>query len=243
MEKPSESLRLGPSLTEQVTEKLRAQIIGGKYEVGQALPSEQEIGVAFGVSRSVVREAIARLKADQLVVTRQGSGAFVAATSSPIGFQISSEGSKKAEGTRHILQLRMGLEVEASGLAAINRNHKHLSDMTIALKDMRVATKEMILEHLVAADLRFHRTICVASGNPYFVAFFDFLEPHLNYAIMQTRLRSAKRPQRLYDAQREHEIIHSSIESGDANAARSSARKHVSNTLRRLATAGDLAAE
>jgi GntR family transcriptional regulator, transcriptional repressor for pyruvate dehydrogenase complex len=235
-----DSLHLGPSLSEQVTEKLRAQILGGNYEVGQGLPSEQEIGNAFGVSRSVVREAISRLKADQLVITRQGRGAFVAATASPLGFQISNEGSKKIQGTRHILELRMGLEVEAAGLAAVNRRPSHLEDMTKALENMRDATDEMAIDRLVLADLRFHRAICIASSNPHFVAFFDFLEPHLHYAITQTRLRSSKRPQRLDDAQREHEMIYFSIERRNAEAARAAARQHVSNTLERLATAADV---
>jgi len=231
---------MGPSLTEQVTERLRAQIVGGAYVVGQALPSEQEIGIAFGVSRSVVREAISRLKADQLVITRQGSGAFVAATVSPAGFQISSESAKRVEGTRHILELRVGLEVEAAGLAASHRSKHDLADMNAALKEMRLAVQEMSIEKLVEGDLHFHRAICVASANPHFVAFFDFLEPHLRYAIKQTRVRSSQRPQRLDDAQREHEMIHMSIEELNPEAARAAARQHVSNTLLRLATAADI---
>src|SRR4051794_36971477 len=142
-----DSLRLGPSLTEQVTEKLRAKILGGAYEVGQALPSEQEMGTAFGVSRSVVREAISRLKADQLVITRQGRGAFVAATVSPQGFQI-SHGGAKIEGTRHILELRMGLEVEAAGLAAAHRGAEQLADMTRALAEMQGASEGMQISRL-----------------------------------------------------------------------------------------------
>jgi GntR family transcriptional repressor for pyruvate dehydrogenase complex len=235
-ERFTESLRLGPSLAEQVTEKLRAQILGGGYEVGQALPSEQEIGSAFGVSRSVVREAISRLKADQLVVTHQGRGTFISATVSPAGFQISNEGAKKGDATRHIIELRMGLEVEAAGLAALNRKTTHLADMKRALAKMRAATAAVAIDPLVAADLRFHRAICIASSNPHFVAFFDFLEPHLDYAITQSRLRSSKRPPRLDDAQREHEMIYLSIANSNAEGARAAARQHVSNTLARLTT-------
>jgi GntR family transcriptional repressor for pyruvate dehydrogenase complex len=238
-ERRFESLRLGPSLSEQVTEKLRAQILGGIYEVGQTLPTEQEIGNLFGVSRSVVREAISRLKADQLVLTHQGRGAFVAATVSQQGFQIPNEDAKNVEGTRHILELRIGLEVEAAGLAAANRQDHHLADMMAALNDMQAATVEKAIDPLVAADLRFHRAICVASTNPHFVRFFDFLEPHLRYAITQTRLRSSKLPQRLKDAQAEHQRIYFSIDRCDPEDARAAARQHVSNTQERLATASD----
>jgi GntR family transcriptional repressor for pyruvate dehydrogenase complex len=238
-ERPGESLRLGPSLSDQVTEKLRAQILGGIYEVGQTLPSEQEICNVFGVSRSVVREAISRLKADRLLLTHQGRGTVVAAIVSQRGFQIHNEDAKKVEGTRHILELRIGLEVEAAGLAAINRQDNDLAAMKAALIGMKTATVEKAIDRLVAEDLRFHRAISVASANPHFVRFFDFLEPHLNYAITQTRLRSSKHPQRLDDAQHEHEMIYISIDQRDPEAARSAARVHVSNTLVRLATAGD----
>lgn len=239
-ENSTDSIRPGPSLAEQVTEKLRSQILGGSYQVGQTLPSEQEIGTAFGVSRSVVREAISRLKADQLVITRQGRGAFVAATASPQVFQISREAAKKVQGTQQILELRIGLEVEAAGLAAIHRWPAHLDDLKGVLAEMRSARENMQIDRLVSADLAFHRAICVASGNPHFVAFFDFLEPHLKHAITQTRLRSSKRPQRLDDAQREHEMIFLSIERQNPEAARAAARQHVSNTMGRLATAMDI---
>src|SRR4051812_2629171 len=76
---------LGPlaaprSLTHALIERLTAQIIGGELRPGAQLPTEQELIAATGVSRTVIREAVAALRAEGLVVTRQGVGAFVAQT-------------------------------------------------------------------------------------------------------------------------------------------------------------------
>src|SRR5687767_12511485 len=66
------------SLTHELVSRLTADITGGKLPPGAKLPTEQEMIAAMGVSRTVVREAVAALRADGLVVTRQGVGAFVA---------------------------------------------------------------------------------------------------------------------------------------------------------------------
>ena len=101
-------------------------------------------------------------------------------------FQIGND-VRSFEGTRYIPQLRMGLGVEAAGLAAVNCPGEDLESMQKALEDMKGAVAEHQLDLLVEADLRFHRIICIASTNPHFVALFDFLGLHLKYAITQTR--------------------------------------------------------
>ncbi len=65
------------SLSSEVIDRLAEQIMSGKLPVGAKLPSEQEMMKGMGVSRTVVREAVAALRARGLVVTRQGAGAFV----------------------------------------------------------------------------------------------------------------------------------------------------------------------
>jgi DNA-binding FadR family transcriptional regulator len=73
---------LGPprSLTQMLIERLSAQIMAGELKPGAQLPTEPELIAAAGVSRTVVREAVSALRAEGLVVTRQGVGAFVAET-------------------------------------------------------------------------------------------------------------------------------------------------------------------
>ena len=66
------------SLAEQIVARLGADIRGGRLAAGARLPTEQALTDELGVSRTVVREAVAALRADGLVVTRRGSGAYVA---------------------------------------------------------------------------------------------------------------------------------------------------------------------
>ena len=66
------------NLAEQVMARLSADIRGGRLAPGARLPTEQALTTELGVSRTVVREAVAALRADGLVVTRRGSGAYVA---------------------------------------------------------------------------------------------------------------------------------------------------------------------
>lgn len=234
--KPSLSSRvqLGPSLTEQVTEMLMAQITGGRYATGESLPSEQSLSLEFGVSRAVIREALSRLKADKLVIGRQGRGAIVASTIGRQSFRISGESAADTEGIVKITELRMGLEVEAAGLAAARREAKHLREMQKAIEALGKAVADESVPRGVEADLRFHRAICEATDNPHFAAFFMFLSPFLKAALTVTRRSSMERPGRITVVEAEHHAIYSAISAGNADKARRAAREHVVNTMIRL---------
>src|SRR5690606_20954234 len=99
------------------------------------LPSEQAMAREFGVSRTVMREAIARLKADGLVVTQQGRGIFVASSSASLPFRLKAD-LEDVAALLKIIELRIGFEVEAAGLAAKRRSSADLKRMRKALDDM-----------------------------------------------------------------------------------------------------------
>ena len=86
-------LRPGRNLTQEVVLRIADEIKSGKLTAGMKLPTEQELMAAMGVSRTVVREAVAALKADGLVITRQGSGAFVATDTRRAAFRFESDDS------------------------------------------------------------------------------------------------------------------------------------------------------
>src|SRR5215468_7116897 len=113
---------LGPlaaprSLTHVLIERLTAQITSGELAPGAQLPTEQELIAATGVSRTVVREAVAALRAEGLVITRQGVGAFVAETPRR-PFRIDGGDLQSLRDVIQVMELRTGVEVEAAGLAA-----------------------------------------------------------------------------------------------------------------------------
>ena len=114
---------------QELTQRLAAEILSGRVQPGARLPTEQELSLSTGVSRTVVREAVAALRADGLVVTRQGLGAFVPADVQRRPFRIDLDGMKSVKEVLQILELRMGLEIEASGLAAARRTDHDLAQI------------------------------------------------------------------------------------------------------------------
>jgi len=105
------------NLAEQVIARLANDIRSGRLEPGARLPTEQALSSALGVSRTVVREAVAALRADGLVVTRRGSGAYVAdPTAGP--FRIAAPKAAALADVLQVMELRLAVEVEAAALAA-----------------------------------------------------------------------------------------------------------------------------
>src|SRR5215510_1830839 len=105
-------------LSHGLFEQLAEQIKSGKLAPGERLPTEQELTRAARVSRTVVREAVAALRAEGLVVTRQGVGAFVSAAPQQAPFRIDLERLHDIDGILQVMELRLCVEVESAGLAA-----------------------------------------------------------------------------------------------------------------------------
>lgn len=230
---PTLKVSRAPNLTEQVTKVLREEITGGQRALGEALPSEQAMSEAFGVSRTVMREAIARLKAEGLVVTRQGLGVFVAANKSSWPFRF--EGSVESPGSvLKVVELRMGVEVEAAGLAAERRTKQDLREMKAALDEMSRAIQDDDLDRGVQADFNFHQALCKGTQNENFLEFFEFISRFLQNALYLSRYRSSRTKSQEYAVQTEHEAIYAAIAASDVEAARQAARQHIQNTAKRI---------
>ena len=142
----------------EVVEQLTAEIASGRLVLGAQLPTEQEMMAAFGVSRSVVREAVAALRADGLVTTRQGLGCFVASDPARRPFRIDPDGLGSLRDVVDLMELRLAVEVEAAGLA--------------------VAAFEAAAgrgDSSVGEDFAFHSAIAAATGNSQFARFLEYL--------------------------------------------------------------------
>src|SRR6516165_9733898 len=168
-------LALGPSLnrTQELTQKLALEIRSGRLVPGSQLPTEQELSASTRVSRTVVREAVSALRAEGLVVTRQGLGAFVAMDVQRRPFRIDPDGLKSRSDVVQILELRMSLEIEASGLAAERRTAKDLAQIKAALRAIDAEIEAGA--NAVDADFKFHLAIFRATRNRYFPEFLEFL--------------------------------------------------------------------
>ena len=106
------------SLTARVIEDLRAEILGGQLTPGDKLPTESALIDRFGVSRTVIREAVAELRADRLVESRHGVGVFVLDRPEPATAAIHLPPFSKISDMIEELELRAAVEIEAAGLAA-----------------------------------------------------------------------------------------------------------------------------
>ena len=219
-------MALRENLSQRVVRSLTASIAGGRIRVGEKLPTEQELCGEFGVSRTVVREAISSLRADGLVVSHQGKGVFVQ-RSRPDAFQIDPSELEAAQEVIKVLELRIGVEAEAAALAARNRSAGDVKRLRAAHLRMQSAIEAG--GDGVGEDLEFHRAIAAATGNRYFVDFFDHLGAAVIPRTRVNRFRAdpAGRSGYLRSVNRQHEAILAAIEAGDPDKARAAIHAHL----------------
>src|SRR5262245_66662106 len=108
-------------LSEQVVRAVADSIDGGEFRPGSRLPTDRELCARFAVSRAVVREAVARLRADGYIETRQGAGAFVVARPGRLSFRLAGVVPSGREDLGHVMELRLAVEVAAAEFAAGRR--------------------------------------------------------------------------------------------------------------------------
>jgi GntR family transcriptional regulator, transcriptional repressor for pyruvate dehydrogenase complex len=126
------------TLSSEVVDRLAEQIMSGKLPVGAKLPSEQEMMKGMGVSRTVVREAVAALRARGLVVTRQGAGAFVDRNAGRQPYAIDPEGLGSLDSVLDILELRMAVESEAAAIASERATAPQIKAIGEALRSRKI---------------------------------------------------------------------------------------------------------
>ncbi len=229
-----QTIRRRETLTGQLTRTLAERIASGQYAVGTRLPSEAEMISEFGVSRTVVREAIANLRANGRVTTMQGVGAFVMQQDSSEGFQIDTAKLSAVQEMVAVLELRIALESEAAVLAAQRRTPEQLASMKAALGEMGEAIARG--EDAVQADMRFHQSIAEAAGNPHFLKLFNYVGELLipRARLQAVRLDNLPMPDHPARVQREPQQICYAIERQDPEAARAALRMHLSESKARL---------
>lgn len=223
------------NLTEELTATLAARIRSGELVPAEKLPTEQEMIAVFGVSRTVVREAIAALRAEGLVESRQGAGVFVVGDKRRRPFRLDADGAETVEGVLAIMELRRSVEIEAAGLAAERRNDDELKAIHQAVEafDAAIASGDA-----VAADFLFHKAICKATGNPYFASFLEFLGYHIiPRQTVRVQVSSSEEMTRyLQKVAREHHQIVTAIETQDGAAARRAMGRHLTRGRDRYAS-------
>jgi GntR family transcriptional repressor for pyruvate dehydrogenase complex len=227
-------------LSDRLALRLAQRIDSGALSPGDRLPTEAQLALQHGVSRTVVREAVHQLRSREMVVSRQGSGIYVAARPlhKPLVFDPAVLGSVRS--VVHIVEVRRVLEGEIAALAARRATRAQVAALKKALKSIDAAVAAG--RDGVAEDLAFHRAIGDATGNPQFSLLLGFLEQYLREGMRVTRGNEARRADFMQAVREEHRAIVEAIAARDPAAARRRATEHLVRGERRLVQGGVIAA-
>ena len=220
-----------PRLSEGVCAELERRIRSGEYAPGEQLPTEKLLSEAFDVSRAVLREAVARLKADGLIESRQGSGAFVTARPKSLNFKV-PEAEASRLNLEHVFELRTLVEMTVAELAARRRTGADLAVMRCHLDAMDEALKNDADGSV--ADDEFHSAIAAATHNPLVQRFVEFLGQHFSESrrlAWEGECRANGSPA---TAQAEHHELFEAIAAAAPATARQVAHAHLCGAAARL---------
>ncbi|WP_207268113.1 FadR/GntR family transcriptional regulator [Pseudomonas sp. FW305-28] len=215
------------SLSQGLEALLSGLILEGRLRGGEQLPTESVLMLEHGVSRTVVREAMSRLQAAGMVETRHGIGTFVRGSTLSLGAFIDPTTLGIITDSLAIMEFRIGLEVEAAGLAALRRSPDQLAGLRALLDQL--GQPAVSVNDRAALDFQFHLSIAQATGNHYIASTL------LNLGVViipRSRLDCARLfhdepahyEQRM---QSEHEQIYQAIFNQDAECARAAMRLHL----------------
>lgn len=202
-----------------------------QLQVGDRLPAESRLAEMFGMSRTIVREALVRLAADGITEARRGAGSYVKnRPSERWGAHMTMSALSATLGT---YEVRFVLEAEAARLAALRRSPEHMAEINQTLDDLRAHLLSSAPAHI--EDWKLHRAIFKATANPAFLTAFDHLrseiDPVLKAGIDISRSRP---PEAIQAMMREHEMIVEAIRAQDADGAALAMRWHLTQGRKRL---------
>ncbi|MEQ9040028.1 MAG: FadR/GntR family transcriptional regulator [Silicimonas sp.] len=224
--------RRGHMVTDLV-ETLRTRIAQGEFNPGDRLPSEALLSETYGVSRTVIREAIASLRADGLVEPRQGSGVYVLEGKQSDVAPFQNVDFARVSSVVELLELRTAVESEAAALAAIRRSPTQEEQILECLQAFMEASQSE--RSTSQEDFALHLAIADASNNPRFGEFLRLLGVNV---IPRRALRPEGSDHKintgyLSGIADEHQMIVDAILDGDAERARQRMRDHLEGSLSR----------
>ncbi|MBL1406271.1 MAG: FadR family transcriptional regulator [Rhizobiales bacterium] len=221
-------------LAGEVEQELRSLIENGKYQVGEKMPTENALGQQFKVSRTVIREAIAGLRAAGLVISRRGSGVFIEKTSvaEPGANLFLSTGGNRTREVIDTLELRSTVEVQSAYLAATRASYGQIEE--ILESHQRFSEEIAKLGKVENADFVFHEAIAKATNNEAFVQFLQHLGKR---TIPRANLPMARDSQAYQDymvkLENEHLVIANAISDRNADEAANAMKIHLQDSLAR----------
>ncbi|MBP1843224.1 DNA-binding FadR family transcriptional regulator [Rhizobium petrolearium] len=233
MDQPSviAAAKTEPRFSDIIYEKIVSMIADGRFPVNERLPSEPNLAVMLGASRPVVREALERLRADQLIVSRKGSGSYV--RQRPDSSVLKQVPVGSLADVQRFFEFRAGLEAEAAELAARNWQVNDKIRITAALEALERCLE--VGELGAEEDQALHDAIAMATDNQFHVIVREWFRPHFAIGMSVTRSLSLKRtPLHVRAVQDEHTAIVEAILARREQEAHDAMKTHILNARARM---------
>jgi GntR family transcriptional repressor for pyruvate dehydrogenase complex len=217
-------------LSDQIYNEIRQNIDNNEWASGMKIATELELGQKYGVSRPVVREALARLKSEKLIDSKRGSGSFVIKPRGDVVHGFRPVGT--VVDLIHGFELRLSVEGDSARFAATRRTDAQLAHIRAAAE---MLSDGAIDERFGDADFQFHLAVAQATGNPMYVSTMTMLREQILFGM---RLTGAMAPPsanvRVSIVQEEHRRIVDAIASKDPEAAKAAMSEHLKLARKRL---------
>lgn len=205
------------SLSDQVVERLRTEIVEGRWAVGERIPPEPELMNDLNVARGTLREALRALQYSGMLEIRRGDGTFVRARSEVPG-ALARSGASLSD----VLEARIALEPQLARLAAERADADDEARIEAALRLRNSAS----VEHWVDADVAIHEAIARAAGNPILFEVYTALLPRLHESMRSAIGREGF----CRNEPRGHDEVLDAIRRRDPEAAAASAEANLAAT-------------
>lgn len=221
-----------PSLGNQAYSRLLSMLDNGEFAPSEKLPSEEKLARQLGVSRPVLRQALDKLRAEEKIYSRKGSGHYVSAPSEAPPAPVYGALNSIAD-VRDFLQFRMTIEIEAAALAAQSDDHEALAQ--IALAHQRLNDAFAHRSSGIEEDLAFHVAIARASANRFYLQTMESVANQMRFSIRLIRdLSIQPAPSRAAKVLQEHAEIEAAIREKDPQRARQAMTDHLKGGIFRL---------
>ena len=220
-----------PRLSTTIYDAILGMITRGDFAANSRLPSESRLSEMYGCSRPVVREALARLKEDGIVVSRQGSGSYVRRQPDPSILDLAPIGT--LGDLQRCFEFRANTEPSAAGLAALRWEQDDINRIDAAMGVL----ERCIADGFIGAeeDASLHESIAEATHNNYHRMVQRMLRPHVLAGMNVSRSLTLRRSEAsLRMVQDEHVTVVEAIRRRDAEAAAASMRTHILNARHRM---------
>jgi len=223
--------RKSTGLPDRIYGDILNRILEGEYKEGERLPTEHALAERFETSRPTVREALARLRADGIIVTRHGSGTTVARRPDPDVRRFAP--LESLSDIRRCYDFRIVTEAGAAALAARMADAGDIA----AIETAWVELERVVETQGIGAsdDFTFHFAVARASKNQFFITMMSFIEEQIVFSMNLSRnLSLVKTVERRRLVQAEHRAVLEAIRRGDAAAAEQAMRMHLQNARDRM---------